>query len=156
AVDYEHPSSSISIAKIAPTGDTITLILAYEPTQRWLLSNTSSLLPMKALIAQAAVRGINLQAFVSKEGGATLQIVLSAQGSMISPETLTPSSTPPSGSLPPPTLSPTLTRVPETYLGDFVATKIDPAIDQAQVISPSASQDFLNRHSWAGLLTLST
>jgi hypothetical protein len=113
-------------------------------------------LPLKALFTQAELRGIILRGFASTKAGSVFQIVFVGIQRIASV-----ADTPTSGFASVtqksvlPTLSPTATRALDSYLGQFVSSKIDPAIDQAQAISPTATHDFLDRHGWAGLLTSS-
>jgi len=152
----QHPTSPLPIGEITPVGRALALTIANAQADRWLLSSTSSILPLKALFTQTELRGIILQGFASTKAGSVLQIVfVGIKRTNIVVDSPTDVSTSITERSPLPTLIPTATRALDSYLGQFVAGKIDPAIDQAQAISPAATRDFLDRHSWAGLLTSS-
>jgi hypothetical protein len=145
-------------ARLLDTALQLTLndLIMGQENSRWLLSGASPVLALEALAAQASARDVSLTVAYA-QSGSTMQVVLlkatrltnaSDQSGTETPDivTITPTSV---------ALTPTSTRSPEAYLGQIVASRIDPGIDEAQAISPALTQRFIVRHPWAGILATS-
>ena len=156
ASNNQHPSSPLPIGEITPVDGALRLTIANAEADRWLLSSTSSILPLKALFTQAELRRIILHGFASTKARSVFQIVfVGIQRTTRVNDTPNNPSASVAQKFPTPTFTATATRAFDSYLGAFVAGKIDPAIDQAQAISPADTRYFHDRHTWAGLLTSS-
>ncbi len=160
--DRTDPNRLESLSTIQAVQGGITLTLAEDiannkNAMEWRLSNATPSLPLESLINQAAQRDIRLQAAYIANPARDAQLVLVGYDSL-SPSP-TPSiqpgitGTPPISNTPAPTQTGTPTRVPEPYMGQVIADKIDPLIDAMPSFDSNAVFRFTDQHPWAGLLT---
>jgi hypothetical protein len=162
AISDPNQTNNLRIIGAAkPLNGALHLILSdlseeHEATE-WLLSGASPGLAVESLAAQAEAREIRLTVAYAKTGTSTMQIVLLK--AEIGPGGIEESQTPAQDitASPPPTaaITPTSIRPLDPFLGQVVAGKIDPGIDEAQAISPTITQRFKDRHPWAGILASS-
>ncbi len=161
--DRAKPEHLVNLGSVVPNRGVLVLAISNpdaDTTRRWILSNGSPALALRALIAQAAMRGVILHIAYAPSAGAGIELViLEAQTVDLSSPTVVASSTPgPSPTAtrtPTPTITLTPTRPPDAYLGRVVAEKIDPVIDAVERLSPTTTLAFVERHPWAGLLASS-
>lgn len=122
--------------------------------QYWILSSAQIDAAFEALVVQAAARSAALKAAYIENPGAVAEFVLVEAGTLDTPRVT------PAGTLPTATASqtsvpintPTPTREPDLYLGQVIASTIDPIIDSSKDFSPAAITDFVNRHPRTGFL----
>ncbi len=124
--------------------------------EHWILSNARIDTPFEALVVQAAARSAVLRAAYIENPGMAAEFVLIEAGT-IAGATATaagtlPAATATASKTPIPVRTPTPTRQPDPYLGQVVASTIDPIIDSTKDVSSSAITDFINRHPRTGLL----
>jgi hypothetical protein len=154
--DPAHPNSLRVIGEAKPLDAALQLTVNSSAegneARRWLLTGATPVLALEALSARASSRDISLIVAYAISRS-TMQVVLLKVEALA---TSTQQSETPVLS-PPPTvaINPTSTRAPEVFLGEVVASRIDPGIDEAQAISFTLTQRFIDRHPWAGILAAS-
>lgn len=130
---------------------------AVSESQHWILSNAHIDTAFEALVIQAAARSAVLKAAYIENPGTASEFVL-VEARALNVPTVTAASTLPTPSAtasqtPVLTSPPTPTRQPDPYLGQVIASTIDPIIDSSKDFSPAAITDFVNRHPRTGFLT---
>jgi hypothetical protein len=144
-------------ARLLDTALQLTLndLIMGQENSRWLLSGASPVLAIEALAAQASARDVSLTVAYA-QSGPTMQVVL-LEATRLTNASQSGTETPGTGTITPTpvALTPTSIRAPEAYLGQIVASRINPGIDEAKGISPSLTQRFIDRHPWAGILATS-
>lgn len=158
APDLSHPGRLAELAAVLP--DQAALILTITSTDparsesRWILSDAEPDLAVRALIVQAAARGIRLRAVYLQNtgGGGELALTgLEAYSAASGAGTgTTPTRQPPS--TPPPTAIPTATRALDPTIGQVMADALGPSIEAVLLIPLTVTQTFMERHPWAGPL----
>jgi hypothetical protein len=154
--DQTNPNRLEHIANIQLVDSTLSLSVtgleAPYTTVRWLISNAQPALALEALVNQARLRDLALNAALVQYPGGQAQLALASVQSFSITPTPQPATPTPVAS-PSATPTPTPTRVPEPYMGSVLATKIDPVIDAALSFSPQLTARAIGDHPAAGFLT---
>jgi hypothetical protein len=148
---------SIGAARVFDTALQLSLDIPgqTQESSQWLLSGASPVLAMEALAIQASARHASLTVAYDS-AGSTMQIVLLKATIEVAVVDQTQMAVHTASSMPPTRVTTsTPTRAPEAFLGQVVANRIDPGIDEVEVISPALTQRFIARHPWAGILASS-
>ncbi len=161
--DPFHSGQLLRLGTAEPTTGSLLLRIAPNDAssfeQQWRLSSGDPKLALRALVAQALMREVALQAAYSGSGSSDTQLVLLGARFMRPTATPATSATPGPTAIPThtptPTITPSPTRAPEAYMGWVVAQKIDPVIDSVQDLESEITLAFMEQHPWTGLLTLS-
>lgn len=141
-------------------GALILTVYSTEPdveSGHWILSNSEVDTAFVSLVVQAAARSVALRAAFIENPGAAAEFVL-VEAKALNIPTGTPLSTLATSTATPvrtptPLSTPTPTREPDPYLGQVIASAIDPIIDSADEFSPGVIADFVNRHPRTGFLS---
>lgn len=151
-----NPNRLDHVASIQLIDSTLSLSVASleapHTTLYWRISNAQPALALEALINQARLRDLALNAALVQYPGGQAQLALAGAYPLNVTPTPRPATPAPaaSPSVPP---SATPTRVPEPYLGTVLAAKIDPVIDSALLFSPQLTAKAIGDHPMAGFLT---
>jgi hypothetical protein len=154
-----RPDSLRLIGEANPTDSalqlTLNVSLMDQESNRWLLSGAEPMLAIEALSAQAAARDIRLTVAYARAGSTIQFVVLAAESVTADGSPTSPSQSQSPTATSSVAITPTSTRAPDTFLGQIVASRIDPGIDEALKISPVLTQNFIARHPWTGVLAAS-
>jgi hypothetical protein len=162
AVDRANPNHLWPLGSIVIDHGALLLTVSIPDStgaaQRWLLSSGTPSLALNALVIQAASQDVVLRVAYAPSGGAVAQLVIldSQPNIPASPTamwTTTAGPSPTSTRTPTATITLTPTRVPEAYLGQIIATKVDPVIDAVVQLDAATTVAFVDRHPLAGILT---
>lgn len=155
------PDRLAPVARAAWEGEALMLtgrgVGAEGAEQSWLLSGAGPGLAIEALTMAAAHRDIALDVAYAASGNTAQMVLLGAGDPGATPTPLpTPSPTQPTATplfSPTPTFPPTSTRVPEVFMGQVIAEKLDPVIDALRSGPPPDAADYAATHPWTGALT---
>jgi hypothetical protein len=166
AIDLFVPGGDASggltpVARVAWEGEALMLTgrgIGAEGAERsWLLSGAGPELAVEALTMGAARRDFALDVAYMASGSAAQIVLLDAGDPDATPTPLpTPSPTQPTPTpffSPTPTFPPTPTRVPEAFMGQVIAGKLDPVLDALRDGPPPEAAAYAATHPWTGALT---
>lgn len=158
--DPSNPDQLVEQGGINWEGDALLLSTAASANNTsadWLLSRGTAAQALAALVEQAEVREMVLNAaYTGSTGGEARLVLISASelgGATPTPAPTNPGYTPTPARTPTPLPTATPTRVPEAYMGQVVAGLFQPVITSADDFPPDVVQDYLDAHPWTGTLT---